>query len=278
MNQKEVIELLSKNNMSPNKKFGQNFIIHENLINKIINSIENKNNLQILEIGPGLGVLTKELLKIADKVHAVEIDAGMFRTLKDLFSETNLDLIHSDFLKLVPIPNCNCVVANLPYYCSSEILIKLAKEYKTVDDIYVMLQKEMCERIVATAESDSYGSFSVFMNYFFTTKFLFDIKPENFYPRPAVTSSFIHLKRKQEIIFNDNDFDNFEKLLRCAFWSRRKTFMNALKKSPFINLEIKDIEKLFIHFGFDPNIRGETFPLDVFIEIAKYLSDVSKTK
>ena len=196
MNLTEAKEIIGRYGLSPNKRLGQNFLVSGDMRDKIINMIGVATDDRVLEIGPGLGALTERLVPAAESVTAVEVDSGLSRVLSDRFgAEANFRLIHSDFLKLDLADTFTKIVSNLPYYCSSEILFHVARF--SAPHVYVLLQKEMADRITAGPGSKTYGALSVTLGFYYEPKALFKVSRESFYPRPEVTSSFVRLVRKE---------------------------------------------------------------------------------
>ena len=196
MKKSDIINITKEYNLAPSKRFGQNFLIDENVCKKIIDSAKISQDDYILEIGPGLGSLTRYLVKLSQSVTVVEIDAGFVKYLQNEYLDyENFNLIHEDFLKLHPPEKINKIISNLPYYCASEILFRIASDY-SVDEVYIMLQKEMATRLIALPGTKNYGALTVTLNFYFDTELLFDIGKNCFYPAPEVKSSFLKLTRK----------------------------------------------------------------------------------
>lgn len=257
MNRSEIIETARALGLSPNKKLGQNFLCDTGTVGKILGAAGVAVTDTVLEIGPGLGALTGGLLERAGSVTAVEIDAGFVRYLSDRFSGNGkLRLIHGDFIKIAPSGVFTKAVSNLPYYCSSEILFKLATEYR-IPSVYVMLQKEMAGRIVAAPGTAQYGALSVALGIYYRARSLFGIRPECFYPRPDVVSVFIELAMRDDVGLDEEGLALFHLLVKSAFWGRRKTLSKALADSPHIDLDRKVVLGVLGEMGMDERIRGE---------------------
>jgi 16S rRNA (adenine1518-N6/adenine1519-N6)-dimethyltransferase len=271
----QIKNIINTYKLHPNKKYGQNFLIDENICNKIIEHAGISPEDNVMEIGPGLGSLTIYLVEKAKNVTAVEIDSGFVTYLQDTFHEgKNFTLLHNDFLKLEPSVQ-DKIISNLPYYCSSEILFKIATEYAT-KEIYIMLQKEMAERLVSTAGTENYGAMTVSLSFYFNSSILFDIGKTCFYPAPDVTSSFLKLTRKKNLLLNQNEIDLFHRLVKAAFWGRRKTLYKTFLKSPHLDIEKNKIDELFEELGINRNIRGEELSADEFVKISSILSKKAK--
>jgi 16S rRNA (adenine1518-N6/adenine1519-N6)-dimethyltransferase len=271
MNTQAIIETINQNNLHPNKKLGQNFLCNDGIIKRILEVSEvNKNDI-VLEIGPGLGGLTSMLAEKAGRVTAVEIDAGLFAFLKDKFHDTNnLTLIHADFLKADLNDIFTKAIANLPYYCASEILFHLAIKYKT-KQIFVMLQKEMSERILSRpgANAKAYGAMTVALGLYYESANLFNIDKKSFHPQPDVSSSFISLKRKENIGLSEKETAIFHNIVKSAFWGRRKTLKKCLMDSPHSDYTKETILNIFSELKLDENIRGENLSIEEFKDIAQ---------
>jgi 16S rRNA (adenine1518-N6/adenine1519-N6)-dimethyltransferase len=272
MNTKDIIEIIKQNNLYPNKKFGQNFLCNNGILDKII-EISNVNlSDNILEIGPGLGGLTEKLIAKAKSVTIVEIDAGLVKVLKSKFKDAdNLNIIHADFLKTEINEKFSKTISNLPYYCSSEILFELGLKYK-ITEIYVMLQKEMAERILSGPGMKTYGAMTVSLGLYYEPKILFNVDKKSFYPQPDVSSSFLLLKQKEKIDMSPEEIKLFHNLVKSAFWGRRKTLKKGLSESPHLSLKKDLIKDAFSDLVLDENIRGESLTIEEFKNIARSIS------
>lgn len=223
----------------PLKRFGQNFLIDKNITKKIIESLHLSPGDCVLEIGPGRGALTSDLVEKARRVVAVEIDKGLYENLCLQFKDAkNIDIISGDILKFnlkryardSKIKSFK-VVANLPYYITTPIIEYLFDNIKYVDDIFVTMQKEVAQRMTASLGTEEYGSLTCFVNYFCRPSILFRIKSGSFWPVPKVESSFVRLKpRKNELGFNVKSEPLFFKVMRSAFGQKRKRLYASLVK------------------------------------------------
>ena len=249
------------------KKYGQNFLIDKGVINKIIEAINPKNLDQILEIGPGLGALTSQILNKVDHIDVVEIDPDMIKILQEKLLPSKITIFPLNILEMSndAIGKYDKVIGNLPYYISSEILLKMIKTINNQKDLHFMLQKEVAERISSSTHSKSYGRLSVMLQYFFDIELLFDIKPESFSPPPKVTSSFVRLIPKINHENTVKNIDSFEKLLKLSFSQKRKTIKNNLK--PILN--DSELNMLAIN----PQDRAEMLSLSDFVRIENYIFD-----
>jgi len=251
--------------IKPKKKYGQNFLVDKGVINKITEAINPNNTDKILEIGPGLGALTIQILNKIDHIDVVEIDPDMIKVLQEKIPPTDITIFPSNILDISndTIAKYDKVIGNLPYYISSEILLKMTKTINNQKDLHFMLQKEVAERIASPTHSKSYGRLSVMLQYFFNIDLLFDIQPESFSPSPKVTSSLVRLipikNRKNKVM----DINSFEKLLRISFAQKRKTIKNNLKTV----LNEEDLKALEIN----PQDRAEMLSLSHFVKIENYI-------
>ncbi len=271
MNSKKIKNILSDHKLSPNKKFGQNFLCNNNILDKIISSAEITIDDIILEIGPGLGCLTERLLSAGKKVIAVEIDKGLYNFIKKKFvADKKINIINKDFLKTDITDKIDKVIANLPYNCASQILFKCAVQIKPAL-ILVMLQKEMAERIIAAPGTKNYGALTVTLNYFFSSVILFNVDKKSFYPQPDIISSVIKLNNRNRNIFNANEFKLFNNIVKSAFWGRRKTLVRALSDSPYLNYDKNLIIEYLKKTKIPCNLRGEMLSTDNFINLTRMI-------
>lgn len=272
MKSKEIKDIIRFQKLHPNKKLGQHFLCNTAVIDRIVEVSGIKKEHSILEIGAGLGAVTERLVKVAKNVTAVEIDSGLVKYLKERYNDIeNLNIIHADFLKIDLKKNFSKSVSNLPYYCSSEILFRLALNY-SIDEVYIMLQKEMAERITSNPGTKSYGALSVTLQLYYEPTRLFKIDKQSFYPRPEIDSSFIRLKRSNRETLCNAEIDLFHRIVKSAFWGRRKTLIKALSESPFIQFDKSLLNDVLYRVDIDSNIRGEDLEIDDFINISKVIS------
>jgi len=249
------------------KKFGQNFLKDENIIKKIIAFSDVEKDSLIIEVGPGSGMLTKELNK-ASKVLAYEIDKELEETLLNLELE-NTTIIFDDFLKRnikEDIKNYNYkklyVIANLPYYITTPILTKLIEERLDIEKIVIMVQKEVGDRFTSLPKNKEYGSITVFLNYYYTIKKEFTVSRNCFIPSPNVDSIVISLTKKKDKILANNE-EIFFKLIKDAFKFKRKTLKNNLN-----NYNLDKIENILKKHNSTLRVRAEELSLEIFIDIS----------
>lgn len=267
---RKMQEILDKNEFHLKKKFGQNFIVDENIINSIISKAKIDKNTLVIEIGPGAGSLTNKLALSAKNVLCYEIDTTLKEILKEnLSSYNNVDIIFNDFLKSDVIEDLKkynyeklYVVANLPYYITTPIIIKIIEDKIPVDKMCVMVQKEVGDRFKAIPGTKDYGSLSVFINYYFDVKKLLDVSKNVFIPKPNVDSIVVEFSKKKDYIKAMNE-DLLFKIIKDSFTQKRKTIKNNLKN---YNLDI--VEKVLLKHNMDLSVRAESLDLSIFIELA----------
>ena len=235
--------------MKAKKSLGQNFLIDQNIVKKIIKTLSNQKINNILEIGPGTGALTQEIVKLKNKnIIAVEIDADLFNILEPKYEENkNITIVKGDILKTntdIFFPKENyLLIANLPYYISTKILFKFLNDLNCLT-MTIMIQKELADRILSLPKKREYGRLTVALNTFFTIKKVTDVSPKAFKPRPKVNSSVLYLKRKSKVEIQD--VDSYLDFIQLCFAKKRKTLYNNLKQK-YTNEQIKQvIEKLFV--------------------------------
>lgn len=270
---KKMNELLEKNEFSFKKKFGQNFIIDENIIKSIVEKSEIDEDTLVIEIGPGAGSLTYGLAQKAKNVLCFEIDASLkeilSRTLKDF---DNVEIIFEDFLKADVLSKIKkysyskiYVVANLPYYITTPIIMKLIETRVPVDKIVVMVQKEVGDRFKAQPGSKDYGSLSIFLKYYFEVNKLMDVSRNVFMPKPNVDSIVVEFKKVDSKIYVKNE-ELFFKIVRDSFTQKRKTLRNNLK-----GYDLNKIESILSKYGYDLSVRAEQLSIEIFADISNNL-------
>ncbi len=274
---RKMQENLDRNNFNFKKKFGQNFIIDENIINGIVTKAGVDKNTMVIEIGPGAGSLTFGLAKEANNVLCYEIDTSLEELLKNNLQEfDNVDIKFKDFLQadvhedLMEYKfNKLAVVANLPYYITTPIIIKLIEDKIPVDNIAVMVQKEVGDRFKAKPGSKDYSSLSIFLNYYFEVSKLMDVSKHVFIPKPNVDSIVVGFKRRIDKP-NVNNEELFFKLVRDSFVQKRKTLRNNLKS---YNLDV--VEDVLKNHNLDLTVRAEQLSIEIFVEIANALDNIN---
>ncbi len=273
MNTGELKELLRSEGIHPSKKLGQNFLVNHGMVERIVESCNLGSADRVLEIGPGAGALTGLLAEKAAHVTAVEIDSGLVRLLRKHFGDReNLDILHADILKTGIPGDVNRVIGNLPYYCSSEILFRVAAQ-ESVTMACFMLQKEMAQRIAAEPGDSNYGALTVNLKLYFDVEYLFNIDRQSFFPQPDVTSTFIKLTRITRGL-NEEEKKLFHELVKSAFWGRRKTIKKALTDSPHLDWTVDDVAQLLEWAGYEETDRGETLEMEDFMLLARAAWDM----
>jgi 16S rRNA (adenine1518-N6/adenine1519-N6)-dimethyltransferase len=247
------------------KKFGQNFLKDAAIIHSIIQSINPLLNDLLIEIGPGLGALTKPLLEKTNRLLAIELDRDIVSWMENEYSKKNITIFNEDVLNF----NFNQfdqkirIVGNLPYNISTPILFKCIDNILNIKDLHFMLQKEVVDRMIATPSSPEYGRLSVMLQYYFAMEHLVDVPKESFEPEPKVESSFVRLIPYEQYPFIANNIEQFARIVKEAFSQRRKTIRNTLKS--FISEN--DFEKI----GINPRLRAENLSVSDFVKISNYL-------
>lgn len=270
---KKMQEKMQKNNFGFKKKFGQNFIIDENIINGIVTKAEIDDETLVLEIGPGAGSLTNGIAKKAKNVLCYEIDTTLENILKDnLSSYNNIEIIFKDFLTVNVLEDIKkyeykklYVVANLPYYITTPIIIKLIEDQIMPDKIVVMVQKEVGDRFKAVPGTKDYSSLSVYLNYYYKVAKIMDISRNVFMPKPNVDSIVVEFSKKDNNIeIKDKNF--FFKLVKDSFVQKRKTLRNNLKA-----YDLEKIEDVLKKHNYDLSVRAEQLSIEIFAEISNNL-------
>lgn len=287
--------ILHKYKIQANKSLGQNFLVNDNVIDEIIRGSNIDKQDLIIEIGPGLGVLTNRLLQESNNVVAVELDKRMVNILKDRFAqnindqaESKLEIINEDILKinlnqLIAEKRKNQeikqvkIVANLPYYISTPIIMKLLENRLDIDEIIVMVQKEVAERLIAKTGTRLAGAITYAVEYYSEATSLIKVPKESFVPSPKVESEVIKLKvRKDEKIHVENEKLLFN-IISKSFMQRRKTLSNALLNNNIMKNK-DDVKKMWTELGMDENVRGESLTLEQFGKITDYIENINKKR
>ena len=277
-----TIAVLQKYHFNFQKKFGQNFLIDPHVLEKIVEAAGVTKDDFVLEIGPGIGTMTQYLCENAREVTAVEIDTNLIPILEDTLSAyDNVTVINQDILKLdiaklamernggKPIK----VVANLPYYITTPIIMGLFENHVPMKSITVMVQKEVADRMQVGPGTKDYGALSLAVQYYAKPYIVANVPPNCFMPRPKVGSAVIRLDRYEEPPVQVKDEKLMFRIIRASFNQRRKTLANGLKNSPELDFTKEQIEAAIGHLGRGASIRGEALTLEEFAELANYLSD-----
>ncbi|WP_125141746.1 16S rRNA (adenine(1518)-N(6)/adenine(1519)-N(6))-dimethyltransferase RsmA [Clostridium transplantifaecale] len=281
-NPKNTIEIIQKYGFAFQKKFGQNFLIDTHVLSKIVDAAGVTKEDMVLEIGPGIGTMTQYLADSAGKVVAVEIDSNLIpileETLKDYENITviNGDILKVDIKKLAEEYNGGKpikVVANLPYYITTPIIMGLFESGVPIDNITVMVQKEVADRMQVGPGTKDYGALSLAVQYYAEPYIVANVPPNCFIPRPNVGSAVIRLTRHRTPPVNVADRELMFKLIRASFNQRRKTLLNGLNNSPEIQIPKEIIAESIGKLGVPAAVRGEALTLEQFAELANILSE-----
>ena len=276
-NPQNTIAVLQKYNFSFQKKFGQNFLIDTHVLDKIIRSAEITKDDFVLEIGPGIGTMTQYLACAAREVVAVEIDKALIPILEDTLSSydnvtvINEDVFKLDIVKLAQERNGGKpikVVANLPYYITTPIIMGLFESHVPVQSITVMVQKEVADRMQVGPGTKDYGALSLAVQYYAKPYIAANVPPNCFMPRPKVGSAVIRLECHEEPPVQVEDEKLMFRIIRASFNQRRKTLANGLKNSPEISLSREGIEQAIAELGKGASVRGEALNLEEFATLS----------
>ena len=281
-NSKNTIEVLQKYDFVFQKKFGQNFLIDSHVLDKIVSAAGITKDDFVLEIGPGIGTMTQYLAASARKVFAVEIDKALIPILEDTLKEfDNVQVINQDILKVdikklaeehnegKPIK----VVANLPYYITTPIIMGLFESQVPIDSITVMVQKEVADRMKVGPGTKDYGALSLAVQYYAEPYIVANVPPNCFMPRPKVGSAVIRLTRHEKPPVEVADEKLMFRLIRASFNQRRKTLANGLNNSPELSYSKEEIQQTIEKCGFKAGIRGEALTLEDFAKLANAFSE-----
>ncbi len=284
-NPKNTIEILNKYKFVFQKKFGQNFLIDEHVLSKIIRSAEITEDDFVVEIGPGIGTLTQYLAASAREVAAIEIDDALIPILKDTLSAyDNVTVIHEDVLKVdlcklakeknggKPIK----VVANLPYYITTPIIMGLFENHVPVESITIMVQKEVADRMKTGPGSKDYGALSLAVQYYAKPELVANVPPNCFMPRPRVGSAVIRLTRHTEVPVEAEDEKLMFQIIRASFNQRRKTLVNGLGNAPELHIPKEMTTEVLEEMGLSASVRGEALTLAQFAELSNRILEKRK--
>ena len=282
-NPQNTIEILQKYRFNFQKKFGQNFLIDTHVLDKIIRAADITTDDFVLEIGPGIGTMTQYLACAAREVTAVEIDKALIPILEDTLSDyDNVTVINEDILKVdiaalaeeknggKPIK----VVANLPYYITTPIIMGLFENHVPLESITVMVQKEVADRMQVGPGTKDYGALSLAVQYYAEPYIVANVPPNCFMPRPTVGSAVIRLTRHAQPPVHVRDEKLMFRIIRASFNQRRKTLANGLKNSPELDLPKEVISEAIDRLGRGASIRGEALTLEEFAELANHIGEL----
>lgn len=279
-NPKNTIEVIQKYGFAFQKKFGQNFLIDPHVLDKIISAAGVTKDDMVLEIGPGIGTMTQYLAEAAGKVVAVEIDNNLIPILQETLKDyENVTIIHNDILKVDiaelaekynggrPIK----VVANLPYYITTPIIMGLFESHVPIDNITVMVQKEVADRMQEGPGSKNYGALSLAVQYYAEPYIVANVPPNCFIPRPSVGSAVIRLTRHKDAPVQTKDEQMMFRLIRASFNQRRKTLQNGLNNASDLHFTKEQIAQAIEAMGLPAAVRGETLTLEQFAKLTDLL-------
>ncbi len=284
-NPKNTIEVIQKYQFAFQKKFGQNFLIDPHVLDKIIGAAGVTKEDMVLEIGPGIGTMTQYLAEAAREVVAVEIDNNLIPILKETLAEydnvtvINEDILKVDIKKLAEEHNGGRpikVVANLPYYITTPIIMGLFESNVPIDNITVMVQKEVADRMQVGPGSKDYGALSLAVQYYAEPYIVANVPPNCFIPRPNVGSAVIRLTRHKEMPVQVEDPKLMFRLIRASFNQRRKTLQNGLNNAPDVSFTKEQIVAAIESLGVPATIRGEALNLQQFAQLADYFTENCK--
>lgn len=284
-NPQNTIQIIQKYEFAFQKKFGQNFLIDTHVLDKIIQAAGVTKDDCVLEIGPGIGTMTQYLAEAAGHVVAVEIDSKLIPILKETLADyDNVTVIHADILKTDineltqkfnggrPIK----VVANLPYYITTPIIMGLFEGQVPIDNITVMVQKEVADRMQVGPGSKDYGALSLAVQYYAEPYIVANVPPNCFMPRPNVGSAVIRLTRHKNPPVSAQDPGLMFRLIRASFNQRRKTLQNGLNNSPEVPYTKEQIISAIESLGLSPSVRGEALNLEQFAALANYFTNIKE--
>lgn len=279
-NPKNTIEVLQKYNFNFQKKFGQNFLINTGILEDIIEAAEITKDDFVLEIGPGIGTMTQYLCESAREVIAVEIDKNLIPILKDTLSAyDNVEVLNEDILKVdiktlaeernagKPIK----VVANLPYYITTPIIMGLFESHVPIDSITIMVQKEVADRMQEGPGSKEYGALSLAVQYYAHPEIVVNVPPSCFMPQPKVGSAVIRLTRHEQPPVDVKNEKLMFQIIRASFNQRRKTLANGLNNFPALNLSKETIQQCIEELGVPVTVRGEALSLEQFAQLSNII-------
>lgn len=284
-NPKNTIAVLQKYQFNFQKKFGQNFLIDTGILEEIIEAAQITKDDFVLEIGPGIGTMTQYLCEAARAVVAVEIDTNLIPILKDTLAEyNNVDVLNEDILKVnisklaeeknngKPIK----VVANLPYYITTPIIMGLFEGNVPVESITVMVQKEVADRMQVGPGTKDYGALSLAVQFYAKPQIVANVPPNCFMPRPNVGSAVIRLTRHEEVPVQVDDEKLMFHIIRASFNQRRKTLANGLSNAPQVHLSKEEIQECIAELGEPLTIRGEALTLEQFAALSNIIGNRQK--
>lgn len=283
-NKNTISEITNKYDFRFKKDLGQNFLTDENIVLKIVDSLELKDDEVVLEVGPGMGSLTQKLAERAYKVYAVEIDSRAVNMLEETLSEyDNIEIINKDILKAdlseiledaIKENRKIKFISNLPYYITSPILMKVLEDKVMFESIVVMLQKEVATRLNAKVNTKDYSSFTIAVDYYAEVERLFNVPKTVFVPMPKVDSTVLRvIPRKESKVDIDNQ-DMFFKVVKAAFMNRRKMVFNSLANGLAVNKDL--LKNALLNSGLDEKVRAENITIEQFAKLSNEINNIKK--
>lgn len=273
MTKEQVKKILEQNDIIVKKQYGQNFLLDDNILKNIVKSAELKKDTNVIEIGPGLGFLTNYLQQATTNVLCYEIDEQMVEHLNEL--NYNISIINDDFLKrnlnkdfknIFDNSNNITLVANLPYYITTPILLKVLEETTRIGKMIVMMQTEVAKRLCGKPSTKDYNALSVLIQYFTNPRIIFNVSPKSFFPEPNVESSVVMIEKKEEPLLEVENLDFFLKFNRNIFAQRRKTLYNNIQKA--YNYDKGLIKKIIKENNLDESVRSEELDVSQIVKLA----------
>ncbi len=277
----QIKKIMTEHNLIFHKGLGQNFLFDEHYLNAIVDSGNISENDVIIEIGPGLGVLTTRIAEKAKKVYAIEIDSNIANILPDITSDyDNIEVINQDVMKfdlnsITEKYESVKVIANLPYYITTPIVMKILEETRNLKTIVIMIQKEVAERLVAKPNTKDYGAMTLAINYYADANIKFTVPAGAFVPAPKVESAVVCLDILDKKRVDVSDEKLFFKIIKAAFGQRRKTLVNAISNN-FSDISKDDIKKVLNELSISETIRGEALSIFDFEKICNLFSELKK--
>jgi len=272
----KTLEIIKKHNFIVKKGYGQNFLVDQHVINKIIAGSNVSDADLVIEIGPGIGGLTERLATLSKHLVAIEIDKALIPILEESFSSydnveiLNQDILKTDIAEIVTSRGFNSakIVANLPYYITTPIIMSILESDAPIDSMTIMIQKEVAKRISAAAGTKDYGALSLGVSYRAKTELVANVPRNSFVPRPNVDSAVIRLDRLKSPPVNVSNETLLFKIIRAAFEQRRKTLLNCLFNLLDLGLSKDELANAFEKCELDANVRGEDLTLEQFARVA----------
>ena len=262
--------------VKPKQSLGQNFLIDDNIARKIVRALNLSEHDVVVEIGPGKGALTKHLIQAAGHLIAVEVDGRVVHNLQETFQSSTVAILHQDFLEtdLAKWQHQHGqklhIVGNIPYHLTSPILFKVFEDRSSIDDLTIMIQREVAQRITAVPETKEYGILSVFSQFYGTPKMLFTVSPHCFYPKPKVTSAVVRLRMREQLLHEVNE-QTFATVVKTTFGKRRKTLRKSLLYLPYDEATVSMILK---KIDFPLEKRPEQLTVEQFANLSEQIEQV----